>query len=249
MYFIIFFKLLFRVLRQKPYKTLRTIASKERLLATIWLEANKVSMNSLIDLIGKDKNLINESKNFEKKFLIEIKDKIKNLPISGGIKGSTGGGGGNIFILYYIIRSFNPDVVIESGVSAGSSSSSIIQALEKNKKGNLYSSDLNSHLEKKDVGIMVPSELKHRWKLFDEGDKINLPKILDEVENVDVVYYDSEKSYEGKKNFIEKILIKHKPKIIVIDDIDRDYWFRDFINGDIGNYKYLVVKNVGYLIK
>ena len=96
---------------------------------------------------------------------------------------------------------------------------------------------------------MVPSELKHRWKLFDEGDKINLPKILDEVENVDVVYYDSEKSYEGKKNFIEKILIKHKPKIIVIDDIDRDYWFRDFINGDIGNYKYLVVKNVGYLIK
>ena len=53
----------------------------------------------------------------------------------------------------------------------------------------------------------------------------------------------------SKTEIFEKILIKHKPKIIVIDDIDRDYWFRDFINGDIGNYKYLVVKNVGYLIK
>jgi len=249
MHLMTFFKLLFRILRQKPIKTLRTIASKERLQGTIWLEKNKVSMNNLIDLIGKDKNLLNESKNFEKKLLIEKKEIIKNLPITGGIKGSTGGGGGNIFILYYIIRSLNPNVVIESGVSAGLSSSTIIQALEKNKKGNLYSSDLNSHLEKKDVGILIPTELKYRWKLFDEGDKINLPKILDEVENVDVAYYDSEKSYEGKKNFIEKILTKYKPKIIVIDDIDRDYWFRDFINGDIGNYKYLIVKNVGYLIK
>ena len=249
MYLKTFFRLLLRILRQKPIKTIRTIRSKERLLGTIWLESKKKSLSNLIKLIGLDENLLKEAKNFEKNFLIKKKTYIKHLPITGGLKGYSGGGGGNIFILYYIIRYYRPDLVIESGVSAGNSSSAIIQALEKNNNGSLYSSDLPTHLKKKDIGILIPNELKYRWKLFDKGDKINLPKILDEVHKVDIIYYDSEKTYEGKKYFMNTIFKKLKPKVIIIDDIDRDYWFRDFVKIKYKDYKYLVVKNVGYLFK
>ena len=44
--------------------------------------------------------------------------------------------------LYGICRRINPEIVVETGVSIGTSSSFILQALEDNKKGHLYSIDL-----------------------------------------------------------------------------------------------------------
>tara|TARA_B100001057_G_scaffold425409_1_gene448817 strand:+ start:303 stop:1055 length:753 start_codon:yes stop_codon:yes gene_type:complete len=236
-------KLFYRFLNQRPIKTLRTIFSLRRLLATVWVESNKVKLNNFIKLIGENKDLLIESKNFEKKFIKEKKEKIKNLPISGGLKGSDGGGGGNEFILYYIVRHLKPAVVLESGVSAGASSRAILQALEENKKGVLFSSDLQVYLDKKDIGVLVTKELRQRWKLFDKGDATNLPIILNQINEIDIVYYDSEKSYSGKKIFFARILSNFTPKIIIIDDIDRDYWFRDFTKKN--SYDYIVVGNVG----
>lgn len=238
-------KLFYRFSRQRPIKTLRTIFSLERLLGTIWVESNRTKLDNLIKRIGEDKDLFIETKNFEKNFKKEKKETIKNLPISGGLKGSTGGGGGNEFILYYIVRRLKPNVVIESGVSAGISTRSILEALEKNKKGDLYSSDLQLYLDKKDIGILVTKELRHRWKLFDKGDEINLPIILKQINEIDIVYYDSGKSYSGKKIFFDKILSNFTPNIIIVDDIDRDYWFRDFTKKN--SYDYIVVGNVGVI--
>ena len=218
-------KLLYRFSRQRPIKTLRTIFSLERLLGTIWVESNRTKLDNLIKRIGEDNNLFIESKNFEKNFKKEKKETIKNLPISGGLKGSTGGGGGNEFILYYIVRRLKPNVVIESGVSAGISTRSILEALEKNKKGDLYSSDLQLYLDKKD--------------------EINLPIILKQINEIDIVYYDSGKSYSGKKIFFDKILSNFTPNVIIVDDIDRDYWFRDFTKKN--SYDYIVVGNVGVI--
>jgi hypothetical protein len=45
MNFKTFLKLFLRIFRQRPIKTFRTIYSKEILVGTIWLEANKVSIN------------------------------------------------------------------------------------------------------------------------------------------------------------------------------------------------------------
>ena len=236
-------RLFYRFSHQRPIKTIRTIFSLERLLGTIWVELNKAKFDNFINRIGEDKDLLVESKNFEKNFKKEKKETIKNLPISGGLKGSTGGGGGNEFILYYIVRHLKPNIVLESGVSAGISSRSILEALEKNKKGELYSSDLQLHLEKKDIGILVKKELHHRWKLFDKGDAVNLPIILNQINEIDIVYYDSEKSYSGKKIFFDRILSNFTPKIIIVDDIDRDYWFRDFTKKN--SYDHIVIGNVG----
>ena len=238
-------KLFYRFSRQRPIKTIRTIFSLERLLGTIWVESNRTKLDNFIKRIGEDKDLFIETKNFEKNFKKEKKETIKNLPISGGLKGSTGGGGGNEFILYYIVRRLKPNVVIESGVSAGISTRSILEALEKNKKGDLYSSDLQLYLDKKDIGILVTKELRHRWKLFDKGDEINLPIILKQINEIDIVYYDSGKSYSGKKIFFDKILSNFTPNLIIVDDIDRDYWFRDFTKKN--SYDYIVIGNVGVI--
>ena len=79
--------------------------------------------------------------------------------------------------------------------------------------------------------------------MFDKGDAVNLPIILNQINEIDIVYYDSEKSYSGKKIFFDRILSNFTPKIIIVDDIDRDYWFRDFTKKNL--YDYIVLGNVG----
>ena len=70
------------------------------------------------------------------------------------------------------------------------------------------------YLDKKDIGILVTKELRHRWKLFDKGDEINLPIILKQINEIDIVYYDSGKSYSGKKIFFDKINLEDRESFI-----------------------------------
>ena len=54
----------------------------------------------------------------------------------------------NEALLYFLVRLINAKNVLETGVSAGSSSRSILEALKINGFGKLYSSDLAIYLEK-----------------------------------------------------------------------------------------------------
>ena len=235
-----------RFLSQKPIKTFRTIFSPTRLFATFWVEYKKISFEDFINLLGVETEILNQSKNFVKKFLEKKKIIIKNLPISGGLPGATGGGGGNELLLYYMTRLFRPNVVLESGVSAGASTSAILHALEDNNNGRLISSDLALHLDNKDIGILVPNELKHRWKIFKEGDEVNLPIIFKEIDEINFVYYDSQKTFESKENFFKKISDNFSPSIIIVDDIDRDFWFRNYTKKN--NKNSYVVGDVGIVL-
>ena len=232
-----------RFLTQRPIKSIRTLFSPKRLCATLWVEGKKINFEEFLNIIGKDTKLIEQSDSFVKKFLEKKRMTIKNLPISGGLSGSSGGGGGNELLLYYITRLLKPNIVLESGVSAGASSSAILHALEDNKNGHLISSDLPLHLDDKDIGILVPNHLKNRWTIYKEGDEINLPIIVKKTDEIDLIYYDSLKTYEGKENFFKIIQKKFSPKIIIVDDIDRDFWFKDYskkfsktsyVVGDVG---------------
>ena len=221
-------KLIFRLLRQRPIKTIRTIKSPTRLFSTFWVEYKKISFENFCDKIGKNIELLDQSKLFYKNFLLTKHIIIKDLPITGGLPGSSGGGGGNELLLYYLTIMFKPNVVLESGVSAGASSAAILHALADNKNGHLISSDLPLHLKEEDIGKLVPENLKSRWTLYKNGDEINLPIIIKEIHEINLVYYDSLKTYQGKENFFKIIMENFSPKIIIIDDIDRDFWFRDF---------------------
>jgi hypothetical protein len=118
-----------------------------------------------------------------------------------------------IFIqaLVYIIK---PDVVIETGVAHGSSSMMILEAMEFNQKGRLYSIDLPiikkgerfipflkgyefkmediSYVEPEyPTGWLVPEHLRHRWRLILGDSLIEMPRLLRDLEYVDIFHHDS----------------------------------------------------------
>jgi predicted O-methyltransferase YrrM len=139
------------------------------------------------------------------------------------------GGGADTTAAYFLVRALRPNVVVETGVAAGWSSRAILEALEANGRGRLWSSDLPT-LQHPDAaahtGVVVPDRLRHRWSLHLDGDRRNLPVILDACGPVDLVHYDSDKTARGRAWAMEQLVPRLSPgAVIVVDDIDDNAWF------------------------
>jgi hypothetical protein len=142
------------------------------------------------------------------------------------------GGGGAYPLLYFITRYNKPAVVVETGVASGFSTFSILDALSKNQKGHLYSSDLPYFRlpnPTQYIGIVVPDVLKSRWSLYTKGDHLNLKNVCACIRHIDVFHYDSDKSYKGRAmvfSFLRDYL--SNKSWVIMDDIQDDSFFYDF---------------------
>jgi predicted O-methyltransferase YrrM len=138
--------------------------------------------------------------------------------------------GGNAYVrlLYFIVRYVRPDTVVETGVSVGYSSQAILSALAINGNGHLYSSELQYLHDQEShryIGFLVDTELKERWTLLTEGDRINLVEIGKQVDRINIFHYDSDKSISGRIFACKMALDRMRTgDIIVLDDVnDNDH--------------------------
>jgi len=99
-------------------------------------------------------------------------------------------------ILYTICRRKKPDIVVETGVASGVSSSHILCALEQNKHGQLYSIDLPSW-QRNQSGWMIPSYLRNRWYLIQGKSSEKLEQVFKKAGQIDIFLHDSEHSYQN----------------------------------------------------
>ncbi len=159
----------------------------------------------------------------------------------------------DFFALYLITRAVKPEVVVETGVASGRSSTAILLALEKNNLGKLYSIDLPQHYssaapetytthegntelkgfvpEGRAPGWLVPDHLRQRWQLILGDSKVELPKLLSHLDKLDIFYHDSDHSYEAMMLEFSTVW----PKIstggfLLSDDIGWNKSWSDFIN-------------------
>ncbi|WP_204138885.1 class I SAM-dependent methyltransferase [Halomicronema sp. CCY15110] len=146
------------------------------------------------------------------------------------------GGGGGYPFLYFITRYLKPEIVVETGVAAGFSSHAFLSAIAANATGSLYSSDFpyfRLPRPERYIGIVVPESLKSNWSLYLEGDEVNLPKIFQQVNQVDIFHYDSDKSYSGRELAMTQAKSKMSSMgIILMDDIQDNSYFYDYIENN-----------------
>ena len=110
------------------------------------------------------------------------------------------------FFLYILVRSLKPEFFLETGVSAGESSTYILQAMHDNNFGKLFSIDFPSAIvekglttimpEGKTSGWAIPENLKDRWELSLGKSEELLPKILESQKKIDVFMHDSLHTYD-----------------------------------------------------
>lgn len=142
------------------------------------------------------------------------------------------GGGGDHRFLFWLTRFLRPRVAVETGVAAGWSSAAILEALHRNRRGHLFSSDF-PYFRVKDperfIGILVRPELRERWTLLTRGDRKALPDILRRGGPIDLFHYDSDKRPSGRAFAMNSVLPRLSPGgVAIMDDILNDDWFMRF---------------------
>jgi predicted O-methyltransferase YrrM len=104
-----------------------------------------------------------------------------------------------VLLQYMAIRAFRPEIVVETGVANGVSSSHILLALQKNERGVLHSVGLNDpqYLPTgKPLGWIVPESLKSRWNLLTGDSRVLLPSLLVKLGTIDIFIHDSLHTYD-----------------------------------------------------
>jgi predicted O-methyltransferase YrrM len=147
--------------------------------------------------------------------------------------------------LYALCRRFQPSVVVETGVGLGTSSLFILQALEDNGKGRLYSIDQPYASYRSDAGItidesaytaytdvpgtLVPDALRDRWDLLlGKSDEL-LPNLCGKLGSLDFFFHDSEHTYHNmmwEYTTVWPYLQSHG--ILASHDVEWNTAFQDF---------------------
>ena len=214
---------LYPELGRKIFKNIfnRDSAFKGKDKTNVWASQIAVSQQDAITKLFKF-----DFQSFSEKYPQEFQsalEKQNNCPIKMG-------GAGALELLYNACEFTQAKSVIETGVAYGWSSFATLISLQK-RNGTLYSSDMPYLGQNGDqyVGCIVPENLKSNWKLFRHADRESLPKILKESDEIDVVHYDSDKSYEGMKWAYETLYPKlRKGGVFISDDINDNSAFQDF---------------------
>ncbi len=165
--------------------------------------------------------------------------------------------------LYDLVRTVSPDIVVETGVCNGFSSSVILRALEDNGKGHLYSVDLPVNIDEitteertgavlppgKESGWAVPDDLRERWTLRLGDTYKELPKVFDSLsDDIDIFIHDSDHSYETM--MFEFALAWRNLKedhFLLADNIDFSEAFFDFTEAK--NLEKYNLADMGLMIK
>ncbi len=215
----------FYVIIKKIFKRFEKNTSHE---AKIWAKQNtNFSTKEFCSLI--DSNLFYEILPEVKSFEDEAKAKLNKLKV-------TLGGSGNYTLLYFLVRKFKPNIVVETGVAAGWSSLAILRGLSKNKNGKLYSSDFPYfRLENPEqyIGILAKNESNRMdWFLDTRGDDVAVNEIKKKIGNnpIDIIHYDSDKSYSGREKFLKNLNSNINSKtVIIFDDIQDNLHFKNLV--------------------
>jgi predicted O-methyltransferase YrrM len=145
---------------------------------------------------------------------------------------ATMGGAGAVAALYALTRLVEPATVVETGVAAGFSSAAFLSAMRRNGTGMLHSSDFPyPGLRDADalIGVVVPAHLRSGWDLHTDGDRVNLPRIVERCGPIGLLHYDSDKTRDGRDYALRTLAPKLSPSsVLVFDDIDDNLHFRDF---------------------
>jgi predicted O-methyltransferase YrrM len=130
-----------------------------------------------------------------------------------------------------------PKTVVETGVARGVTTRFILQALERNRSGHLWSVD-RPPLERRlhaEIGAAVPAHLRHRWTLLRGTSRKILPDLLHRISPIDLFVHDS---LHTDRNLRFELTWAWRAMggrgVIVADDVERNAAFPRFVEGISG---------------
>jgi hypothetical protein len=134
--------------------------------------------------------------------------------------------------IWCTVMHLRPSVVVETGVAQGVTSRIVLEALNRNDRGHLWSIDLPHLFERNlhaQIGVAVPGSLRGRWRYIEGSSRRRLPGLLRSLAQVDLFIHDTWTSARNTRFEMEQALNSLAPGgIMIIDDINTHQAFADF---------------------
>lgn len=141
------------------------------------------------------------------------------------------GDAGLVRSIWCLVRHLRPERVVETGVAHGLTSRFILEALEQNDRGHLWSIDLpplDPDLRRQ-VGMAVGPGFSDRWTYIHGSSRRRLPKLLSQLRQIDLFVHDSLHSERNVRFELDQAWAVLRPGgALVIDDIDANWGFHSF---------------------
>jgi Methyltransferase domain len=131
-----------------------------------------------------------------------------------------------------LTRHLRPSNVVETGVARGFTTRVVLEALERNGIGHLWSIDLPPQLKpelQQQIGLAVGNQCRHRWTYIRGSSRRQLPGLISRLGRIDLFIHDSRHS---ERNVLFE-LSRVSPALtsggaMVVDDIDLNRGFQSF---------------------
>jgi methyltransferase family protein len=171
---------------------------------------------------------------------------IKELDTKGvragpaSFKGWNDGDAALVRAIWCLTRHLRPRNVIETGVAHGVTSRFILEALERNGSGHLWSID-RPPIEREwqeQIGIAVDRyRFQHRWSYIRGSSRRRLPGVLSRLGKIDLFVHDSLHSERNVRFEMDRAWAALRPGgAIIVDDIDMNRGFRSFTRSFSGHH-------------
>ena len=153
---------------------------------------------------------------------------------------------------YALLRLTKPLNLVETGTWWGVSSTYILAALDQNKRGQLYSIDLqHEHRGSQDrvaeVGALVPERFRERWQLRSGPSELLLPQLLETAFPLDIFIHDSDHSQLNMLFELHLAYSHLRPGgLLIADDIEWNDAFDIFQRESCHSSDRIIVVNRGY---
>ena len=169
-------------------------------------------------------------------------------------KGSIGSDfyGKRTLLPYVIVRAHKPELVVETGVGNGVSSTYVLEALHRNGRGSLHSIEIGNSPyvpAGRSAGWIVPDYLHTQWSLHLCDARMCLPGLLDQLGTMDIFIHDSLHTYEHMKfEFEEAYPHLRANGFLISDDASWNSAFAEFVQS-VALPDARVIRGVGILQK
>lgn len=129
-------------------------------------------------------------------------------------------------LAWCLARHLQPTHIIETGVARGLTTRALLEALDRNGSGRLWSVDLPPLLEHSltsERAIAVPADGRERWTLVAGSSRRVLPPLIAELGQVDLFIHDSMHTTRNLRFELEQVWPALSPGgVMLIDDVEKN---------------------------
>lgn len=141
-------------------------------------------------------------------------------------------------LVWCVARNLRPERVLETGVARGLTTRCLLEALDRNQRGHLWSIDLPPLIERglaDQTGAAVPQRLQGRWTLIRGSSRRRLPGLLRDLGTLDMFVHDSMHTARNVRFELDRAWPVLTPGgVVAIDDVERNSATRDFLRAHPG---------------